>query len=160
MPRKIRSVQTNTGDKYRETRPRKAKSVQTNIEDRYREAKSKEVKYVQTNIGDRYKETKENIGRDIESQLVSDEDLTGQKTSSKGFIRKMGERSSIEVNSAENIILTKALIEFLEKRKRFIIRPPKPLSKDGVKMFFIKDINNEIIIFKTYYKAVNDLIYG
>ena len=72
----------------------------------------------------------------------------------------MGERSSIKVNSIGNIISARTLIEFLEKRRKFIIRPLKPLSKDGARMFFIKDINNKIIIFKIYYKVVNDLIYG
>ena len=51
-------------------------------------------------------------------------------------------------------------MKLLEKRRRFIIRPLKPLSKDGVKMLFIKNINNKIIIFKIYYKAVNNPVYG
>ena len=91
---------------------------------------------------------------------MSDEDLTGQKTSSKGPIREIGERNSIKVDSIGDIIPARTLIKFLEKRKKLIIRPPKPLSKDGVRIFFIKNINNKIIIFKTYYKAVNNLVYG
>ena len=160
MLREARSVQTNTGDKYREARPREAKFVQTNTEDRYKKTRPKEAKYVQTNIGDKYKKTRKNIGRNIENQLVSDEDPTRQKISSKGSIKKIDERSSIKINSIKNIISIKALIKPLKKRKKLIIRPPKPLSKDGARMLSIKDINNKIIIFKTYYEAVNDPVYS
>ena len=141
MFREVRSVQTNTGDRYREARPRKIKYVQTDAEDRHRKAK-------------------ENTGRNIENQPVSDEDSTGQKTSSRGPIKEIGERSSIEVDSIRNIIPIKTLIKLLEKRRKLIIRPSKPLNKDGVRMFSIKSINNKIIIFKTYYKAVNNPVYG
>ena len=72
----------------------------------------------------------------------------------------MGERSLIEIDSIRGIIPIKTLIKLLEKRKKFIIRPPKPLSKDGVRMLSIKDISNKIIIFKTYYEAVNDPVYS
>ena len=72
----------------------------------------------------------------------------------------MGERSSIEINSIKNIISTKTLIKPLRKRRKLIIRPLKPLSKDGARMFSIKGINNRIIILKTYYKAVNNLVYN
>ena len=72
----------------------------------------------------------------------------------------MGERSSIKINSTGNIIPIKALIKLLKKRKKLIIRPPKPLNKDGVRILSIKNINNKIIIFKTYYKAVNNLVYS
>ena len=139
---------------------REVRFVQTNIGDRYREARPKKARYIQINIGDKYREARENIGRNIESQLISDEDLTRQKTSFRGPIEKIGERNSIKINSIRNIIPTRALVEFLKKRKRFIIRPLKPLNKDGARILSIKNINNKIIIFKTYYKAVNDLVYG
>ena len=159
-PREARSVQTDAGDRHREARPREARSVQTDTGDRHREAKPREARYVQTDAGDRHREAKENTGRGIESQPVSDEDPTGQKTSSRGPIKEIGERSSIEVNSAGGVISTRALIEFSEKRRKLIIRPSKPLSKDGVRMFFMKGISNGIIILKTYYKAVNNPVYG
>ena len=66
----------------------------------------------------------------------------------------------MEIDSIGGIISVKTLIISLKKRRRLIIRPLKPLNKDGVRMFSIKDVNNGIIIFKTYYKAVNDLVYG
>ena len=91
---------------------------------------------------------------------MSDEDPTGQKTSSGGPIREMGERSSMEVDSVGGVVPARALVESLEKRRRFIIRPLKPLSEDGVRMLFIKGVSNGIIIFKTYYEVVNDLVYG
>ena len=91
---------------------------------------------------------------------MSDEDPTKQKTSFRSPIRKMGERSSIKVNSIKGIIFVRALVELLKKRRKFIIRPLKPLSKDGAKMLFIKDISNKIIIFKIYYEVVNDPVYG
>ena len=91
---------------------------------------------------------------------MSDEDPTGQKTSSEGPIREMGERSSMEINSVRSIIPAKALVEPLKKRKRLIIRPPKPLSEDGARMLSVKGISNRIIIPKTYYEAVNDPVYG
>ena len=84
----------------------------------------------------------------------------GQKTSSKGPIKEIGERSSIKINSIKNIIFIKTLIKLLEKRKKLIIRPLKSLNKDGVRMLFIKNINNKIIIFKIYYKVVNNLVYN
>ena len=72
----------------------------------------------------------------------------------------MGERNSIEVDLVRNIVSAKALVKLLEKRKRFIIRPPKPLSEDGARMLSMKGINNKIIIFKIYYKAVNNPVYS
>ena len=72
----------------------------------------------------------------------------------------MGERSSIKVDSIKNIISAKALIKLLKKRRRLIIRPLKFLSKNGARMLSIKGINNKITIFKTYYKAVNNTVYG
>ena len=83
-----------------------------------------------------------------------------QKTSSRGPIRKISERSSIEVNSIKNIIPAKTLMKLLKKRKKLIIRSLKSLNKDGVRILFIKDINNKIIIVKTYYKIVNNLVYS
>ena len=91
---------------------------------------------------------------------MSDEDPTGQKTSSRGPIKKIGERSSMKVDSTKGIIPAKTLVKPSEKRKKLIIRPPKPLSKDGVRILSIKDISNRIIIPKTYYKAVNNPVYG
>ena len=72
----------------------------------------------------------------------------------------MSERNSIKINSIKNTIFTRTLIEFLEKRRRLIIRSLKLLSKNGVKMFFIKSVSNGIIIFKTYYEAVNNPVYS
>ena len=72
----------------------------------------------------------------------------------------MGERSSMEVDSVKNIVPARALIKSLKKRKKLIIRPLKPLNKDGARMLSMKGVNNKIIIFKTYYKAVNDPVYG
>ena len=66
----------------------------------------------------------------------------------------------MEVDSTEGVVSIKALVKSLEKRKKFIIRPSKPLSKDGVRILSIKDINNRIIIPKIYYKAVNNPVYG
>ena len=143
-----------------EEMPREARSVQTNAGDRHREARPREARYVQTDAGDRHKKARENTGRGVESQPVNDEDPTRQKTSSKGPTRKIGERSSMEVDSTKGIIPARALIEPPEKRKKLTIRPPKPPSEDGARILSIKGVSNGIIIPKTYYKAVNDPVYN
>ena len=57
--------------------PREARSVQTNAGDRHREARPKEARYVQTDAGNRHRKTKENTEKNIESQLINDENPTG-----------------------------------------------------------------------------------